>query len=291
MENNPEIKALIRLLDDPDTNVFSHIKNKIISYGTSIIPNLENAWGTSFDVSLQQRIEDIIHEIQFTNTKNELINWKLNNSDNLLKGAILVAKYQYPDLDENVINSKIEDIKDKIKLNFNTSLTPFEVIKIFNYVIFEVYKFRGNIKNYHAPQNFYINEVLETKKGIPITLSILYSVIAHKFSVPIYGINLPHNFILAYLNKYYDNLDHLPFPKPKVLFYINPFNNGVVLSINDIEIFIKQLKLKSDSSYFFPCNYIEVIQRLLRNLNFSYDKLGDKEKANEIYNLLTCMEE
>jgi hypothetical protein len=71
-----ELKALISLLDDPDDNIYNEVKSKLISYGDDVIPHLENAWETSFNQLLQERIEDIIHFLQFNSIKKGLENWK-----------------------------------------------------------------------------------------------------------------------------------------------------------------------------------------------------------------------
>src|SRR5689334_11737291 len=94
-----EIKALISLLDDTDKEVYHHIEEKLISIGKNAIPLLEDAWSSSFDALQQQRIEHIVHKIQFDSLVEDLKLWLHTEEDNLLKGTVIVARYQYPDLD------------------------------------------------------------------------------------------------------------------------------------------------------------------------------------------------
>ena len=70
-----EISALISLLDDPDERIFEEVRSKLLSMGQEIIPTLENAWENSFDAVIQNRIENIIHKIQFEKILGELKNW------------------------------------------------------------------------------------------------------------------------------------------------------------------------------------------------------------------------
>jgi hypothetical protein len=103
--------------------------------------------------------------------------------------------------------------------------------------------------------------------------------------MPIYGVNLPKNFVVAYKNEYSES-SH---PQDQVLFYINPFNKGAILGKKEIDYFIKQQQLKPQKSYYLPCSNIEIVLRLINNLVYSYDKLGypDKiEELNQIYRLL-----
>lgn len=287
--NEKEVSALINLLDDPDETIYEQISSKIISFGNEVIPFLESAWETSFDTVLQQRIENLIHTIQFGEVRKNLVEWKQNDGVDLLKGVILIAKYQYPDFDEEKFFTHLKQIKDDIWLELNANLTALEQIKVINHVFFDVHGFSGNTSNFHAPQNSYINIVLETKKGNPLSLSILYSYLCRELDVPVYGINLPEHFILAYVEENVlwkiSQLDE----GSNVLFYINTFSKGTVFSKKEVDSFLKQLKLEPSKKYYEPCNNIDIVKRLLRNLIGSYEKLGYPEKVNEIKELLSCI--
>jgi regulator of sirC expression with transglutaminase-like and TPR domain len=280
-----EIDALIKLLDDPDPEITGLIQAKILSYGATVIPYLENAWEHSFDPTLQHNIEEIIHKIQFQNLKAELKYWSQDQSHDLLKGAILVARYQYPDLDEQKIRNQLSEIHRDAWIEMNEHLTAMEKVRILNHVFFDIHGFGGNTTNYHAPQNSFINSVLETKKGNPLLLSIIYQELAKDLDMPIYGVNLPEHFILAYMNE--GLTDPIPGEKEmKVLFYINAFSKGSIFPRSEIDKFLKQLKIKPHPHYYEPCTNLEIIQRMIRNLIFSYNKLGHDDKVEELEGLL-----
>lgn len=287
--NQRELKALINLLDDPDEEVYTHVKARLMNLGNEIIPMLESVWemGDPFNNLVQTRIENIIHDIQFFNIKNALLNWACNEYDDLLKGVILVAKYQYPDLDEKQIYRKIDQIIQDVWIELNDNLTGIEKVKVINHILFDVHGFSGNTTNYHAPQNSFINHVLESKKGNPLSLAILYAIIAKRLDLPIYGVNLPEHFILAYVA---DNEILKVITRADndfgVLFYINPFSRGAAFSKKEIDAFLAQLKLKPKDSYFKPCSNIDIVKRLLNNLIFSYEKLGYPKKSEELKELL-----
>ncbi len=222
MINPKEIEALVKLLDDTDADIFSHVEDKLLSYGSEVIPALENFWEQSLDVILQQRIEDLIHKIQFQSLKHDLQTWALSGAFDLLSGFILVSRYQYPDLDEQKIIQQIDTIKRDawIELSYDTS--PVEKVKILNHVFYNIHGFTGNTTNYQDPQNSYINVVLETRRGNQISLAIIYSVVAQKLDIPIYGVNLPQHFILAYRDEQ-QQLKNEARKEEEILFYINAF--------------------------------------------------------------------
>jgi regulator of sirC expression with transglutaminase-like and TPR domain len=288
--NSNELNALINLLDDPDEEIFSMVKGKLLSLGHDVIPVLENVWemGDPFNNLVQTRIETIIHKIQFDSICSALKQWAEDGAIDILTGAILVARYQYPDLDENKIKSKLDQISRDVWIELNDHLTALEKVRILNHIIFDVHGFSGNTSNYHAPQNSYINNVVESKKGNPLSLSILYAIVAQKLSIPIYGINLPQHFILAYVDteSHQDpELEH----DGQVLFYINPFSRGAVFSKKEIDSFLKQLNLESDEAFYQPCSNMDIIKRLIANLIYSYEKLGYPSKKEELQNLLLVL--
>jgi regulator of sirC expression with transglutaminase-like and TPR domain len=290
--DNKELHALINLLDDPDENVYGMVKDKLLSLGHDVIPILENVWemGDPFNNLVQIRIETIIHKIQFDNIFNQLRNWSKEGAGDILTGALLIARYQYPDLDENKIKLKIDQMMRDVWIELNDHLTALEKVRVLNHIIFDVHGFSGNTTNYHAPQNSYLNNVVESRKGNPLSLSLLYAIIAQKLNIPIYGVNLPQHFILAYL----DN-GELSEPEmlseDKVLFYINPFSRGTVFSKKEIDAFLKQLNLNTDSAYYLPCSNLEIIKRLIHNLIYSYEKLGYPAKKQELQELMRALEQ
>lgn len=288
--NKKEVKALISLLDDPDESVFGEVSMKFLSLGQEVIPVLEDAWEYSFDTLIQNRIENIIHQIQFDLIKDSLREWMHPDQQDLLEGTLLIARYQYPDIDIDKIRKQIAQIKHDVWLELNENITALEKVKIINHILFDVHNFSGNTTNYHAPQNSYLNNVLESKKGNPLLLSIIYTIIAQSLDIPIYGVNLPEHFILCYVDT-----EHMGVPSTEgnegsnVLFYVNPFSKGAVFGQKEIEAFLKQLKLEQLPIFYEPCSNLEIMKRLLRNLIASYEKLGYPDKSEELKGLLDTL--
>ena len=276
--NENELKALVALLDDEDTEILDHVEERIISYGDTIIPYLEQEWENSFNSEVQRRIEDLIHTLQFETLKSRLTQWHRQENPDLLEGVWLIATYQYPDLSLKSIQKHIEQIYYDAWLEYKAELQPYDKVRVINSVLFGKLKFRANTKNFHAPANSMINRVLESRKGNPISLCVLYMLIAERLNLPIYGVNLPSLFILTYKGD-------------GVQFYINAFNRGIVFRKEDIDSYIKQLKLAPDDMFYQPCRHLDIIRRMLRNLVVSFEKVDEYEKADEIKTLLELISE
>lgn len=287
MLNEKEFLALVSLLDDSDQEVYHHVRNKLLSVGEKAIPMLEEAWESSFNHLLQQRIEELIHNIQFESLCSKLKEWEQSKDKDLLKGTLLIARYQYPDLHEEPVRKIVDKIKKDVWIEINSEQTALEKTKIINHVLFDIYNFSSNKANFHAPPNNYINQVFETKKGNPLTLCIVYIIIAQSLGIPVYGVNLPEHFILAYT----DAENHMNEGKPidpkdqKVLFYINPFSKGSIFSKREIDSFLNQLGLEKKPHFYCPCNNIDILVRMLNNLMFSYKNIGYDYKVKELMKL------
>ena len=269
--NREEIQALLQLLDDPNVEVNQTVSTRILEQGPIILPDLEAAWEGSMDPMHQDRIINLIQEIQTRNNHNQLKKWVRTEQNDLMKGVFLISRYQYPDLEMKELEISLDRIKKDVWLELNNNLTALEKVRILNHIIYDVHGFTKNTKNFYSPQNSFINQVLETGKGNPISLAVVYYIIAQGLNLPIFGVNLPKNFILAYKDVLVDE---------DILFYINPYNRGAVLGRREIEYFLKQQKIEPQESHFRPCSNLEILVRVLHNLINAYHKSGYREKAD-----------
>ena len=276
--NTKELSALVSLLEDDDREILNHVEEKLRSMGTDIIPFLEREWmNNSLIPTVRGKIEDIIHELQYELLKEKLAEWKKNGAEDLLEGMMLIANYQYPDLNIEFLRRKIEQMYFDLWAEFNGEMSPLEQVKVMNDIMFNKLKFKPNSKNFHSPSNSMINTVLESKRGNPLSLSVIYMLLAQRLKLPIYGVNLPNLFIVTY-------------KEGEAQFYINVFNNGIIFTREDIDNYIDQLKLERNDIYYEPCSNVDIIARALRNLVASFEKLGEYKKADDVKILLQSVD-
>ncbi len=288
--DDQKVKALINLLDDPSEEVFSSVEQALLQLPVETVPLLEKAWELSSDDLFQTRLTNVIHSLQFTDVKNELTRWVRDDARELIYGVFLVAKYQYPDLSFIIINEKLNALRRDIWLEMHDHLTSLEKVRIVNHVLFDLYGFGRNNSNFFSPLNNYINDVLETKKGNPISLSVIYAILCQRLGMPVYGVNLPKNFILAFMDDHYVDKHAGGVRQASVLFYINPINKGTVLGRKEIDYFLKQYHIESNELLFYPCSDVDVVVRLLNNLISAYDAMEQHQKKEELTELLQILE-
>lgn len=286
MPDIKQIPALINLLDEPDEMIFNRIREQLLAIGNPTLVPLGTALENTFDPGLRERIQGIIRKINLETVCGELAEWRHKGSEDLLRGFILVTRTNNPDLKEEEVIVAIEQLRMDIWVELHENLTALENVKVINHVLFHIQHFEGNVQGLSEPQNSYINTVLETRKGNSLSLGMLYMILAQRLQLPIFGVNLPQHFILAYLTDY----GIVNPTENDVLFYINPFTQGAVFTRREIELFIRQLKVKPDRTFFAPCTHIDIIRRLIHNLIFSYNQIGDPEIPEDLKNLLKVLE-
>lgn len=287
--NEKEINALISLLDDPDQKVYENVSRQIFSFGLEAIPFLENGWMHNQDQVAIGRIEFIIHRIQFDNIVSELRKWRESEVNDLLKAMLLISKFKYPDLDEKKITGQLGRIIQDVWLELNKGLTPLDKVKVINHILFGVYKFENNADKPFEDSNVFLNSLFDTKKGNSISLGILYILIAQSLKIPVYGVDLPHHFILAYLNSTaFNTISDVS--DNDILFYINSSNKGLVFPAKDIEIYLKQSKIERKPEYFLPCDNISIIRQTLLFLEHVYRSANNHEKELEVRYLIRIIQ-
>jgi len=284
-----EIDALLFLLEDPDEEVYTAVSKKIISLGTDVIPALEQTWESDFDALQQERIEQLIHQIQFKSVKNSFATWKSNPNRSISEAMYFVNQFQYPTLDVGQIQKKINLIVKDIWLELNNDLTPLEQINVFNKIFYKVYLFKCVEYNDLKKQHYYINNLIESKTGSNILLGLLYQTIAVQLNIPVYGICLPDLFLLGRASKMMQDVPEEDYEKAHILFYIDP-RKGTVFSKREITQYLQRLGIKKEKRFYCLSKNNEIISRYLNELATLLDISGDTGKLQEIWQLLDILE-
>ncbi|MBN1132991.1 MAG: transglutaminase family protein [Bacteroidales bacterium] len=271
--------ALLSLLDDPDRTVYHQVVNRLVEMGEPAIYALEKRWELSVLDNQQEQIEKVIRQIQFSQLKKDIINWRLSGGKDLHYGAWLIARVQYPDLRYNTLKVFLEKIERNIWLELNDGLTALEKIRVINYFIYTIHGFERSSKKTTAPQLFCINHLLESRRGNPVLLGLFYAGIAQKLELPVFGVNLPGNFLLCYFDEACND------DPDRILFYINPHNKGAVLGREELKLYLNQINMDPDPFYFSPCSNTNILERLIYNLKHAYKQTLQEEKINMLQEL------
>lgn len=288
MHETKEISALFKLIDDPDEEVFGAVSNKIVDLGKTIIPNLENLWESTPNEHTQERIELIIHKLHYKDLTEDFNQWSLAGHHDLLVGALLVSKFQYPDLSTASTLVEVEKIKRNIWLELNNYLTPLEQIRIVTGILYSYYNLKGNEIAYTDVNEFLIHKILETKRANQLSAGLLYLIICDLLDIPVKAISVPKQFVLAYFKPGYSNEATEDY-KDKIEFFIDP-SNGMVFTHKDVENYFKRISVPPVPSYFKPLSNKKVIRHMLEETSKCFDNEKENYKRDELLNLANLLD-
>jgi regulator of sirC expression with transglutaminase-like and TPR domain len=285
MQVTNELNALLSLIDDPDTEVYESVSGKLLDYGKPIIPNLEYLWENQPDEKVQERIEGIIRKLQLAELSAELVAWRDAGCQDLLTGALLVSKYDQPDLTFDSTLDAIESLRKNIWLELNNFLTPLEQAKVMSNLIYQYFQLKGNQLRGSEPDDFFLFKVIRRKQGNSLTNALLYQALSQQLNVDAALVAFPHVYMLAFYSS--SMMDQAAYPpeRASIQFFVDPVT-GKAYTQQDVEMFFKRLNIEPAARFFSPLSNQEIISKLLQEAAMYFREINsDCPKAKELFYL------
>ena len=205
-----------------------------------------------------------------------------DSSFNIAECALIVAQHEYPSLDVPGYLRQLDQIAERLRLRLPADAGKPHVISMLNHYLFHELGYAGNRDNFYDPRNSFLNDVIDRRIGIPITLSILYMEIGRRVGVNLQGVSFPGHFLAKYVTD-------------QGVIVLDPFNQGISLSEADLRERLRQSGGGVDSLD-MPLSALlraatphEILLRLARNLKAIYSNAGEVEKAIATANLILCL--
>lgn len=198
------------------------------------------------------------------------------------RGALVIAQQEYPELDVDAYVAELDTMAQRLRRRLPSDSSRTHILAMLNHLMFTELGFSGNKDEYYDPRNSFLNQVIERRMGIPITLSILYLEIARRLGLPLKGMCFPGHFLVQWSTD-------------KGVIVLDPFNRGVSLSEEELR---QRLKGVSNARWaeraplgvlLRPASKKDVLVRLARNLKGIYTDGGKLEKALGITNLILAI--
>lgn len=196
------------------------------------------------------------------------------------RAALTIALPDYPKLDISEYLARIDRLAVEVTAQCGAGADGFRLIAALNYVLFSRHGFRGNRDDYYDPKNSFLNELIERKIGIPITLSVLYMEVARRIGLGVDGVGFPGHFLVKAVCA-----------DDEVV--IDPFDGGEVRSREDLEALLKQMyggKLDFRSDFLAAVSNKQILQRMLNNLKVIYVKANDLIKTLAVLDRLLILD-
>ncbi|HEY5593538.1 MAG TPA: transglutaminase-like domain-containing protein [Nitrospiria bacterium] len=273
-----QLKAIFTLLSDRDERTVDLVRQTLIEIGPEAVPSLERAQEAA-DPHIRRQLKTMVEEIRQNDLEERFRDYAAREETDLdlEEGALLIAQFCYPDLNSTDCRNELDRLSDEIAVRLVRKTRPEEIIRQINRYLFLEQGYHGNTRNYYDPDNSYLNRVLERRAGIPISLSIVYLLIAKRLDLPITGVGLPGHFMLKYEGEGF-------------CLFLDAFNNGQILTRDECIRFLLNSGHEVQHGYFSPATVRDILTRMLRNLVYVYGQLKDKESAHRLTRLVHILQ-
>lgn len=260
-----EREALRSLLDDASPVVRKALLARFAQLGPASAPFLQEIARGSNRI-LARHAAWFLEELQFSDPVAEFRSFIRSLNYELESGALLLARTVTPRLDAGDCCTQLDRIAARCRELIVEPSSAREKCRIINRVLFHEWGFHGNVENYTDPRNSFIDQVLERRTGIPLSLSIVYLLVGERLGIELEPVGLPGHFIVGCF------ADDLPF-------FIDPFDRGVFRDAEEIFELLRANNITPKPSDLAPTPVREVLCRSCRNLVNHYTTAGEPERA------------
>ncbi|MDR9419900.1 transglutaminase family protein [Gracilimonas sp.] len=280
MTTKNEIESLLFLMDDPDPFVKESVENRLQELGENAVPLLDEYRAEVNTEDAREKVNEIIHKLTFETLEQdflEILEGGVKTRRSLETAIFTLARFGNPTLRISNYQAKLDHFADIVEHQVKYKLDEKRKMKGFLKFIFEDLNFRGDAEDYHAPRNCFLDKVIDNRKGLPISLSLIVMFVARRLELPFFGINMPIHFMLNYVGD-----------KEELL--IDPYDNGAIVTYDQCYFFLKKNNIEARPEHFQIATNMDIILRCIRNLIHSYERKEEMERVVDLRKLLNVAE-
>ena len=275
-------EALIHLLGDDDIDIRSQVWGHLEKLGKEALESAEAAAEASDDPEVKRQAGRFALEYHRREVFKEWLQFCRGPAPDLETGALLIARSEYPELDPGVCSRALDEFAGALDSRSETAAGVDARLASLVELLSKDAGFKGNEEGYYEADNSYLNRILETKLGIPISLSVLYLLVARRCGLSLHGVALPGHFILKF--------DSAETGKQAEKF-LDPFHGGRLLTVREC------VELLESSGESFRDELLEAVDdrvilcRMLGNLLNIYHGGSDRRRMNRVAAMLKLLQD
>jgi regulator of sirC expression with transglutaminase-like and TPR domain len=272
-----ERAALLNLLGDADPEVFAVVRERILAQGSSACEWLR-PHALSSDAVLRKHARAILHHFESRDADHEFLSFCLRHGEDfdLETGALKLAATTYPEINPAAYHAVLDEFAEELRGRINPDAEPRSQLTVINEYLFRELGFRGNEENYFDPKNSYLNLVLDRRTGNPISLCLVYLLLARRLQLPIAGIGLPGHFVC----RYQSSRDSV---------YIDAFDHGRLLTKADCVQYLIHSAFGLHEQFLTPVPPRRWLMRTCGNLHQSYLHLEKHDDATRMQGYIMAL--
>lgn len=259
------LRSLVTLLDEQDPASLELVREQMLRVGEPLLPYLEE-FRAQAPTELAARAQAVAGELRFMTLERDFAALAREPRPDLETGAFLVARFGYPGLDEQPYRDWLDRVAAQVRGDLPSGADHALILQRLSSALFQGMGFAGNEARYYDPDNSFLNRVIDTRRGIPVSLSVLFLLLAKRLSLPAYGVGAPGHFLVGFK----------PGPYPC---FLDAFHKGRLLDLSEVRRMLARAGHAFRPEFVSPCDEREILVRMLRNLASLYDKMGASERV------------
>jgi len=269
--------ALIKLLSDDDPIVYEAVREKIISLGSDTQIWLK-PHQLSSDPMVRRHAQDIVRHFDRETADTRFMALCLQDEDKieLEKGALLLARTQHPEINIAAYSAVMDEFAGELREWLAESDPQKRLLERVNEFVFGRLGFTGNMENYYDPDNSFLNRVLDRRTGNPVSLCVVYVLLARRLGLPVSGVGLPGHSVCRYVTANEET-------------YIDAFNLGKLLTRNDCIEHLNRCKHEIRDEYLQPMTARRILARMCGNLEQIYVEQNQPDDAARVQRYLFAL--
>ena len=276
-----EISALIRLLDDPQPEIRQTVTNRLIAVGEAAVPQLDAFRVSTRDTALREQIQTIIRAATFDSLQDEVAQLAaegIHTMEELEDAVFLFSRFQSPTLRIRPFSELLDALAHEAAVPLRRADTAESQMLAFTHFLFEENGFRGCSSDYLNPRHSYLHEVLEHRRGIPLSLAFVLLFVAERLKLPFYGMSVPLHFLVKFVTPSNESI------------IIDPFNQGSIITREQCDQFLIRSGIRTYPQYYETASPYAMLTRFVRNQINGYLEAKETEPARMLQQLLFIFE-
>lgn len=280
MTSKSEIESLLTLMDDPDPFIQESVQSRFTQLGENAVPLLDEFRIEEKNPEKKKMVVNIIHDLTFETLRSDfhdLLELGVNNRESLEKAVFTLSRFGSPTIRDQEYSKKLDHFAEMVEPTVKYRLDDRKKMKQLIKFVFEDLNFSGDNDDYHNPANCFLDQVINRRRGLPISLSMVVMFLARRLEMPFFGVNMPIHFMLNYISD-----------KEEIL--IDPYDGGAIVTYDQCYFFLKKNNIEPKPEHFKVASDIDILIRCIRNLIHSYERNEMTLRVEDLKKLLAIAE-
>ena len=266
------LRSLVTLLEEEDPASLALVRRKILGVGAAILPYLDELRPAATP-EMAIRLESVAGELRFQDLRRDFVRLSIDRSPDLEDGALLISRFGFADVNPILYRDWLDRVAAAVAAEMPTDAGIGESVRRLSNHLFQSLGFAGNEKRYYDADNSYLSRVIDTRRGIPVTLTVLVLLLARRLRLPVYGVGTPGHFLAG-------------FREGGTAMFVDCFRSGQIMSLPEVKRMLVRNGYDWRPDLGKPVGSRDILARMLRNLISIYQKTGAVDRAERLSTLV-----